>query len=168
MKRFFQQLLFAILAVISFNFNIIGQSDSLKEENKEAKVEYYKVDEIPKFYTSQSIQLKSIVESIATSGKYVELKDRVPVIKNNFNQLYALTDKLDLKKEYPETLFEFFRLWDRQKSEISKWNDEVADRTEFLLSEKKLLQAALIVWKATDTISVNATAPFELKQKHGR
>ncbi|MBK6682764.1 MAG: hypothetical protein IPG53_23635 [Ignavibacteriales bacterium] len=79
----------------------------LKEENKEAKVEYYKVDEIPKFYTSQSIQLKSIVESIATSGKYVELKDRVPVIKNNFNQLYALTDKLDLKKEYPETLFEF-------------------------------------------------------------
>lgn len=165
MKSYLHHILIALLAVISFNFNIIGQSDSLKEENKEAKVEYYKVDEIPKFYTSQSIQLKSIVESIATSGKYVELKDRVPVIKNNFNQLYALTDKLDLKKEYPETLFEFFRLWDRQKSEISKWNDEVADRTEFLLSEKKLLQEALIVWKATDTTSVNATAPFELKQK---
>ncbi len=53
----------------------------------------------------------------------------------------------------------------RQKSEISKWNDEVADQTEFLLSEKKLLQEALIVWKATDTTSVNASAPFELKQK---
>ncbi|MBK7267795.1 MAG: hypothetical protein IPI12_16025 [Ignavibacteriales bacterium] len=52
-KRFYEKLsthiLIALLAVISFNFNIIGQSDSLKkEENKEAKVEYYKVDEIPK------------------------------------------------------------------------------------------------------------------------
>ncbi|MBK7867900.1 MAG: hypothetical protein IPJ75_13505 [Ignavibacteriales bacterium] len=165
MNRFFQQLLFATLALISFNFNIVAQSDSLKEENKEARVEYYKIDEITKFYRSQSIQLKSIVESIVTSDKYTELKDRVPVIKNNYNQLLALTNKLDLEKEYPETLFEFFRLWGLQKSEISKWNDDVADQTEFLLSEKKLLQESLIVWKATDTTSVNASAPLELKQK---
>lgn len=165
MKSYLHHILIALLAFISFNFNIVAQSDSLKEENKDAKVQYYKADEIPKFYTSQSIQLKSIVESLVSSVKYVELKDRVPVIKNNYDELYALTEKLDLKKEYPETLFEFFRLWDRQKSEISKWNDEVADRTEFLLSEKKLLQEALTVWKATDTTSVNATAPFELKQK---
>ncbi len=165
MNNQLHHILYAILVLISFNFNIVAQSDSLKEENKEAKVEYYKADEIPKFYTSQSIQLKSIVESIVTSSKYIELKDRVPVIKENYNQLLALTDKLDFAKEYPETLFEFFRLWGRQKSEISKWNDEVADQTEFLLSEKKLLQEALIVWKATDTTSVNASAPFELKQK---
>ncbi|MBK6679615.1 MAG: hypothetical protein IPG53_06085 [Ignavibacteriales bacterium] len=165
MNRFFQQLLFATLALISFNFNIIAQSDSLKEENKEARVEYYKVDEITKFYRSQSIQLKSIVESILTSEKYTELKDRVPVIKNNYNQLLALTNKLDLKKEYPETLFEFFVCGVFKSPKVSKWNDDVADQTEFLLSEKKLLQESLIVWKATDTTSVNASAPLELKQK---